>query len=72
MMYYPCFLIDIDECKEKSGICEHLCHNTYGSYHCSCKHGYVSSSMNKHHCEDVDECAFGVPACHYCINLGGG
>lgn len=63
---------DIDECQKSNHGCEHLCQNTRGSYKCSCKHGYVQSYLNPKHCDDHDECAFGVPNCHVCINIAGG
>lgn len=31
---------DIDECKTGKHSCEHYCHDTDGSYSCSCKPGY--------------------------------
>ena len=54
-IYYPTTLIkisslDIDECEDYeyhstkrhyNSLCDQLCVNTYGSYHCDCKDGYV-------------------------------
>jgi Coagulation Factor Xa inhibitory site len=31
--------LDINECSEKNGGCNHICNNTPGSYHCSCNNG---------------------------------
>ncbi|XP_070543675.1 mannan-binding lectin serine protease 1-like [Ptychodera flava] len=31
---------DIDECLDQNGGCEHLCHNVYGGFYCSCSPGY--------------------------------
>ena len=32
---------DIDECAVENGFCDHTCHNTNGSYYCSCQAGFV-------------------------------
>ena len=29
-------LLDINECSNNNGGCSHFCHNTFGSYYCSC------------------------------------
>ncbi|CAB4033254.1 signal peptide, CUB and EGF-like domain-containing 3 isoform X1, partial [Paramuricea clavata] len=63
---------DIDECARNNGGCEHLCRNTHGSYFCKCKKGYERSFLNPKYCNDRDECQFGVPNCHTCINVPGG
>ena len=31
-----CLISDINECTEGLGDCTHLCHNTVGSYYCTC------------------------------------
>ena len=36
-----CNFIDINECAVNNGQCDHNCHNTEGSYYCTCKEGYV-------------------------------
>ena len=33
-------ITDIDECTEDSHRCEQICHNSVGSYACSCNSGY--------------------------------
>ncbi|XP_059815579.1 complement C1r-B subcomponent-like, partial [Hypanus sabinus] len=41
LLYYEA--IDVDECSVQEGsvpMCEHLCHNTLGSYQCACRRGY--------------------------------
>ncbi|KAL1459848.1 hypothetical protein WDU94_011801 [Cyamophila willieti] len=38
--------VDIDECVH-FGICDQLCTNTYGSYVCSCEHGFELQSDGK-------------------------
>ena len=32
---------DVNECEESLADCDHLCHNSEGSYTCSCKEGYA-------------------------------
>ena len=34
------FAADIDECRTGKHLCDQLCHNTFGSYSCSCIAGY--------------------------------
>lgn len=34
------FASDIDECAEQTAACDQMCHNTNGSYECSCKEGF--------------------------------
>ncbi|XP_027528113.1 cartilage acidic protein 1 isoform X1 [Neopelma chrysocephalum] len=31
---------DIDECQAQPGPCNHICHNTHGSFHCHCHRGF--------------------------------
>ena len=45
---------DIDECLESPCSQNQICKNTVGSFICSCKHGYTTSS-----CTDIDECQEG-------------
>lgn len=33
-------LLDINECADDNGNCEHYCTNYIGSYECSCRDGY--------------------------------
>ena len=44
------FLEEINECNNNNGGCEHSCHNTNGSYYCSCNTSYIINSDN-HHCD---------------------
>ena len=37
---------DVDECSVNKGGCNQFCHNTYGSYQCSCKNGFKLSADN--------------------------
>ena len=41
---------DKNECSINNGECAQNCHNTYGSYYCSCDSGYVLSA-NKKDCD---------------------
>lgn len=64
--------IDIDECKQSDlNHCQHFCHNTKGSYMCSCREGYTLT--DDYNCEDVDECSseYLNDCQHNCINIDG-
>ena len=39
--------IDINECDDDNGGCDHVCTNTAGSYECSCNSGYSLALDNK-------------------------
>ena len=41
---------DINECAVSNGGCQHQCHNTAGSYYCSCPTGF-SLSEDEHFCK---------------------
>ena len=43
-------LLDIDECSSSNGGCAQTCHNTGGSYYCTCGTGY-SLASNNHGCD---------------------
>ena len=43
-------LIDVNECITNNGGCEQLCHNTIGSYYCSCNSSYTLNTDN-HMCD---------------------
>ncbi|XP_065201859.1 protein tolkin-like isoform X3 [Planococcus citri] len=45
------FFTDMDECAINNGGCQHECHNTVGSYECSCHNGFTLHS-NKHDCKE--------------------
>ncbi|XP_047650287.1 vitamin K-dependent protein S [Phacochoerus africanus] len=68
--------LDINECKDPANInggCSQICDNTPGSYHCSCKSGFIMLS-NKKDCKDVDECSVKPSICGtaVCKNIPGG
>ena len=31
---------DVDECQAQPGPCDHICHNSHGSFHCHCHRGF--------------------------------
>ena len=41
---------DIDECITNNGGCEQFCHNTVGSYYCTCNNSYTLNADN-HMCD---------------------
>ncbi|XP_070273101.1 adhesion G protein-coupled receptor E2-like [Myotis yumanensis] len=66
---------DVDECEQRGAVSacgkDADCHNTEGSYHCTCKPGYslISgatkfSNASENMCQDVDECTSGQNSCH--------
>ena len=42
--------IDVNECSDSNGGCQHNCTNTIGSYYCSCVAGYSLDDDNNHSC----------------------
>ena len=42
------FQSDIDECAERTHQCSQVCHDTPGSYSCSCRPGYDLNSDGRH------------------------
>ncbi|XP_052068952.1 growth arrest-specific protein 6-like [Mytilus californianus] len=62
---------DNNECITSNHDCNHICTNTYGSYECSCYHGYQFQHDNKT-CLDINECESSADDCDQtCINLNG-
>lgn len=41
--------VDVDECADNNGGCQHQCTDTVGGYECSCKDGY-SIDCDGHSC----------------------
>lgn len=80
------FALDNNECALNKGGCEQICHNTNGSYYCSCNYSYAINS-DGHHCDgkfypkllrlfffivDVNECDLGIHGCsQICVNTNG-
>ena len=48
--YMVFIFLDIDECLINNGGCQHHCHDSDGSYTCSCSNGYQLNS-DGHTCE---------------------
>ncbi|PVD21525.1 hypothetical protein C0Q70_17323 [Pomacea canaliculata] len=49
----PC--IDVDECSQRTDICQHNCTNTQGSFQCTCPPGY-RLAPDGYSCQDINEC----------------
>uniref|UniRef100_A0A670Y9X6 Metalloendopeptidase n=1 Tax=Pseudonaja textilis TaxID=8673 RepID=A0A670Y9X6_PSETE len=47
------FFSDKDECSKDNGGCQHECINTFGSYVCQCRNGFVLHE-NKHDCKEAE------------------
>ena len=68
------FFVDIDECELGTDKChaDATCHNTIGSYACSCNSGYHGNGTS---CTDDDECVTGTYDCddttQTCLNVPG-
>ena len=48
-------IVDINECAEYNGGCEHNCTNTNGSYSCICRAGYKLTE-DEHNCTEYSLC----------------
>ena len=46
-------LLDIDECAAENGGCDQHCHNTVGSYFCTCDSGW-RLDPDRHTCNGKD------------------
>ena len=64
--------LDVNECQSKIHKCNTLygvCTNTFGSYTCKCKNGYIGDGVA---CSDIDECIIKDDRCDkettICIN----
>lgn len=45
-LYHKTFFTDVNECTKENGGCSQICINTYGSYTCSCKDGYIAKGKS--------------------------
>lgn len=54
--------VDFDECEHGSHQCSHSCHNTEGSFKCSCPVG-LRLSDDEQTCDDFDECSHDEEIC---------
>ena len=55
MTIYYAVIIDINECAEYNGGCQHNCTNANGSYSCSCRAGYKLTD-DDHNCTENSLC----------------
>lgn len=65
--------IDVDECVEQPGICDHICTNLWGSFKCDCRKGFSLHQDNRS-CVDKNECEIyreRRPCMDTCINIPG-
>uniref|UniRef100_A0A8C4WUQ4 EGF-like domain-containing protein n=1 Tax=Eptatretus burgeri TaxID=7764 RepID=A0A8C4WUQ4_EPTBU len=65
---------DVDECQAHVSPCRYNCHNTPGSFYCSCPHGFALH-RNARDCVDINECDSGSHDCgpsSDCMNMPGG
>ncbi|XP_054280638.1 fibulin-1-like isoform X1 [Macrosteles quadrilineatus] len=65
--------VDIDECSDQPGLCDHNCLNTWGSFRCSCRPGFTLSTDNRT-CVDINECEVFKDrrlCIGYCVNQPG-
>ncbi|KAK6481949.1 tolloid-like protein 2 isoform X1 [Huso huso] len=46
------FFSDKDECSKDNGGCQHVCTNTFGSYSCQCRNGFILHE-NAHDCKEA-------------------
>ena len=44
---YNVFLLDVNECDNNNGNCQHTCQNLYGRHRCLCRDGYSLDSNEK-------------------------
>ncbi|KAM4696629.1 hemicentin-2 [Rhinophrynus dorsalis] len=66
------YCTDEDECDLRMP-CSHTCHNSLGSYFCSCPVGYTLAPDSRT-CRDIDECSQGTHRCEpgqQCVNMEG-
>jgi len=47
-----CPVVDVDECEQRVDGCAHVCHNSPGSFNCSCFDGYDLDPADNKTCVD--------------------
>ena len=59
--------LDVNECEESDDVCDMNCHNTKGSYQCSCNEGYLLVNQTK--CMNIQQTAAQSNLPNYLSNL---
>lgn len=62
-MFWKCYfaIVDINECKDATADCDHICINTDGGYNCECEIGYELHDKDRRTCQKgVDFNFFGI------------
>ncbi|XP_076816643.1 signal peptide, CUB and EGF-like domain-containing protein 2 isoform X2 [Clavelina lepadiformis] len=60
--------VDVNECSSRNGGCQHACTNIPGSYHCSCRPGFVLAADGRHCIRPVPStvCPKSIQCEHFC------
>ncbi|KAK3082885.1 hypothetical protein FSP39_007983 [Pinctada imbricata] len=60
----------VNECQSSTNKCNQKCKDRNIGYECECHDGF-KLAMDKHRCEDINECSSIYPCSHFCINTVG-